>query len=186
MRKRIPVLVAASGGIDSTALIHKYVAEKETVRAIHFQYGQPSRLSEEEAARRVCKYYGVKIEVLKFGFRMTPRGYELLGRNALFALVAASVGPPPLRVSLGIHQGPNYYDVTPRFVSDLQRVLDGYFGGTVVLEAPFLGYTKKDIVGYGKRRRIPLRLTYSCQRKNSPPCGRCPSCLDRQKLLGDY
>ena len=184
MGKRIPVLVAASGGIDSTALIHRYLSEKEVVRAIHFDYGQPSRRSEREAVGRACRHYRVKVTFAKLGIRMLPRGYELLGRNALFVIAGASMGPPPLRVSLGIHRGPEYYDVTPRFVSDMQRVLDGYFGGTVVLEAPFLSDTKKDIVDYCKRKRVPLHMTYSCQKKNAPPCGRCPSCLDRQRYLG--
>jgi 7-cyano-7-deazaguanine synthase len=113
------------------------------------------------------------------------RGYEFLGRNALFVLAAGSLGPPPLRVSLAINRGPEYYDISPRFLIDCQRMLDGYFGGTVVLEAPFVDYSKKDIIRYCKRRKVPLNITYSCQKKNSPPCGRCPTCLDRERYLGE-
>lgn len=174
----------ASGGIDSTALIHKYISAKASVRIIHFQYGQRNSRSELVSLRSVSKHYGLKPTVIRLGFRMSLRGYELLGRNALFVLVAASVGVAPSRISLGIHGGPEYYDTSPNFVVDCQRILDGYFGGTVVLEAPFIGMEKADVVSYCKRRGIPLHLTYSCQTKNAPPCGVCPSCKDRERFLG--
>lgn len=176
--------VLASGGIDSTALVHRYVSAKEQVRIIHYQYGQFNRRSELESIEAVCKHYRLKPNVIKLGFRMFLRGYEMLGRNALFVLVAASLDPSPSRISLGIHQGPEYYDTSPSFVSDCQRLLDGYFGGTVVLEAPFVKFSKRDIVNYCKKRRVPLNLTYSCQKKNAPPCGKCPSCLDRERYFG--
>lgn len=185
MRKGIPVVVLASGGIDSTALIHRYTAAREHVRIVHFQYGQPSGRSEYKSINLVSGHYGLKAKVVRLGFKMVLRGNELLGRNALFVLIAASLTPPPARISLGIHRGPEYYDISPGFVTDCQRVLDGYYGGTVSLEAPFLNNTKSDIIGYCKRKRIPMHLTYSCQMKNSPPCGRCPSCLDRKEYLGD-
>lgn len=185
MPKHIPVTVLASGGIDSTALIHLYISRREQVRVIHYQYRQPSGRSELNSLELICKHYGVKPIITRLGFRMVLRGYELLGRNALFVLVAASLSPPPSRISLGIHRGPEYYDVSPRFVADCQRMLDGYFGGTVVLEAPFADFSKWDIISNCKKRRVPLHLTYSCQKKNSPPCGQCPSCLDRQDYLGN-
>lgn len=185
MRKGVPVTVLASGGIDSTALIHRYTVARQRIKIVHFQHGQPSAQSELRAVKLVSRHYGLKGKVVKLGFRMFLRGNELLGRNALFVLIAASLGPPPSRISLGIHQGPEYYDISPGFVADCQRVLDGYFGGTVSLEAPFLNDTKQDIVNYCKKRKIPLRLTYSCQMKNSPPCGHCPSCLDRKEYLGE-
>ena len=185
MRKVIPVVVLASGGIDSTALIHRYKAAGEQIKIIHFQHGQPSGRSEYRAVRLVSRRYGLKVKVVRLGFNMFLRGNELLGRNALFVLIASSLSPPPARISLGIHQGPEYYDISPGFVADCQRILDGYFGGTVSLEAPFLNDTKLDIINYCRRGKVPLHLTYSCQMKNSPPCGRCPSCLDRREYLGE-
>lgn len=185
MRKKVPVTVLASGGIDSTALLHKYLAAGERVRVFHFQYGQPNRVSELKSLRKVCKHYGLRVKVIKLDFDMFHRGYELVGRNALFVLTAASLGPPPSRIGLGIHRGLEYYDVTPQFVVDCQRILDGYYGGAVVVDAPFVRGTKSDIIRYCKRCRVPLHLTYSCQMKNSPPCGQCPSCLDRRRYLGN-
>jgi len=185
VRKKIPVAILASGGIDSTALIHRYRVAKDPVHVVHFQYGQPSGRSELKSVKLVCKHFNVKLAIVNLGFRMFLRGYEFLGRNALFVLAACSLGPPPLRVCLGLNRGPEYYDISQRFVTDCQRLLDGYFGGTVVLEAPLVDYSKRDIIRYCKQRQIPLGLTYSCQAKNSPPCGHCPSCLDREKFLGE-
>ena len=184
MRKKVPVTVLVSGGIDSTALLKKYLSARETIRAIHFQYGQASGKSELKAVRVVCKHYSQSLHVVNLGFRMVLRGDEFLGRNALFVLAASAIETPPSRISIGIHAGPEMYDTTRLFVADCQRLLDGYFNGTVVLEAPFVDYRKEDIISYSKKMNVPLDLTYSCQRRSFSPCGGCPSCLDRQRYLG--
>lgn len=173
----------ASGGIDSTALIHNYLSKGETVRLLHFQYGQPSSRGELNAIKKIAHHYRLNFQIVRLGFRMFMRRYEFLGRNALFVLTASSLGPPPLRIALGINRGPEYYDISPRFVANCQQILDGYFAGTVALEAPFVELSKHDIIKFCLRKRIPLNLTYSCQKKNSP-CGECPSCLDRKIFLG--
>lgn len=180
----IPITILSSGGIDSTALIHRHISKRKSIRLIHFQYRQPNRRSELKAVKSISKHYGVGVDIVKLGFGMFRRGYELVGRNAAFALVASFIVPPPSRIAIGIHRGPEYYDTSSRFITDCQRILDGYFNGTVVLEAPFVNLSKRDIVSYCKKRRIPLQLTYSCQVKNDPPCRRCPSCLDRMSYLG--
>lgn len=121
MRKRVPVLVLGSGGIDSAALIHRYHATKESIRVIHFQYGQPSGRSELGSLKAVCKYYGAKIDVVELGFKPFTRGFESLGRNAIFTIVASSIGLPPSRIGIGIHKGTNYYDCSKTFVMDLSK-----------------------------------------------------------------
>jgi 7-cyano-7-deazaguanine synthase len=184
MKGKVPVMVLGSGGIDSTALIQRYASAREKTKVVHFQYGQANGKSELKAVRAICKHYGLRPHVVNLGFRMVLRGYELLGRNALFVLIASAIENPPNRISIGIHAGPEMYDTTRLFVADCQRLLDGYFNGTVVLEAPFADYEKGDIISYCKKAKVPLKLTYSCQRKNFSPCGSCPSCLDRQTYLG--
>jgi 7-cyano-7-deazaguanine synthase len=182
MKDHSSVLLLASGGIDSTALIDFYRRRNTEVKAVHFQYGQPSAQSEMEAFEKVSKYYRVETRLSNQSFPMTQRGDELIGRNLFFTLAASTLETPPLRISLGIHQGTLYYDCTRTFVDDCQRLLDGYFGGTVRLETPFIDLRKADIIDYCKRNNVPLNLTYSCLRQNSPPCGTCSSCSDRKKF----
>jgi 7-cyano-7-deazaguanine synthase len=117
---------------------------------------------------------------VKLGVGLPGDNGEFFGRNALLVLLGGAVeSNRPLIVALGIHSASPYYDTTSAFASDAQRVLDGYAKGAITLGAPFLSLTKQSIVDYARRHRVPLRLTYSCERKNAPACGKCPSCGDR-------
>jgi 7-cyano-7-deazaguanine synthase len=184
-RDRAKVHVLASGGIDSTALIDFCLRQKNEVECVHFQYGQQNAQSEKKAFEKVIEFYGVKGAVINLGFLMNKRGEEILGRNALFVLIASFSVQNPSRIALGVHVGTRYYDCTTSFTNDCQRILDGYFAGTVRLETPFINFSKSEIISYCKSFNVPLDLTYSCQKQNHPPCGQCSSCLDRKKFLGD-
>ena len=179
-----PVVVLMSGGLDSTALINFYLRRRANVKCVHFQYGQPNSLSEAKAVKEVSEYYGVEARVAELQFPLMTRQNELVGRNTAFVLGASCLGQPPTRIALGIHSGTEYYDCSKWFVDDCQRILDGYFGGTVRVEAPFLNFGKGGIAEYCKANDVPIHLTYSCQRQNYPPCGACSSCQDRTKFVG--
>lgn len=174
------VTLLASGGIDSTALLDFYKRNGYDVTCVHFQYGQPSESSEFEAVKQVCERYSSHLVITRLGFGLMLVGDEVMLRNTIFVVAAAAMRPSPKRISLGIHRGSPYYDCTPSFLADVQRVLDGYFAGTVRLEAPFIDFGKDDIIRYAKQRKIPLSLTYSCLRKNAPECGECQACKDRR------
>jgi 7-cyano-7-deazaguanine synthase len=183
MGNGVKVLLLASGGIDSTALLNLYVSKKEDLECIHFQYGQPSAKSEKDSIEKIAEYYDVKLKTIILPLPMYRKKYEFLSRNALFVLIASSLGVIPSRISLGIHSGSHYYDSTINFLKDCQQLLDGYFYGAVRIEAPFIEFDKKDIIEYSKINEVPLNLTYSCLTKDFPPCGECPSCIDRRYLL---
>lgn len=169
-----------SGGIDSTAILKFYLLKDVEVQCIHFQYNQPNAQSEEKAVNNITKYYKVKRKIITLDFPMHQQGDELLFRNVLFVLAAGSLGIFPARIALGIHRGTTFYDCSRSFIVDCQRILDGYYAGTVRLEALFADFTKSDIIKFCKKYKVPLDLTYSCQRQNHPPCEECPSCIDRR------
>jgi len=178
------VVVLMSGGLDSTALIDFYLRRRANVKCIHFQYGQSNGLSEAKSVKEITEYYKVEGRVAEFQFPLMRRRNELVGRNTMFVLGASCLEQPPTRIALGIHSGTEYYDCSKSFVDDCQRILDGYFGGTVRVEAPFLGFRKADVAEYCKTNNVPMHLTYSCQRQNYPPCGVCSSCQDRTRFVG--
>ena len=173
----------ASGGIDSSALIDFYLRRKASVLCVHFQYGQASDKSERASMERICGHYEVDYKVLDLDFPMAKRREELVFRNLLFILAACSLKEPPMRVALGIHAGTSYYGCSRLFLRDCQKILDGYFSGTAVVEAPFIEYTKADIISYSRENNVPLDLTYSCLVQNDPPCGGCSACRDRQRFI---
>lgn len=177
-------VVLLSGGIDSAGVIAHCLARGRPVRALHVDLGQPSRISEWAAARRIAAHYDVPIErvVAEVGLRFT--GAEQHARNALLILIAAGRVPrEPRVIALGIHAGVPYYDCSAGFVSDVQRLVDGYFGGSVQIDAPFLHATKREVIELCIAHGVPLGLTYSCERRSRRPCGECPSCQDRRNLV---
>lgn len=183
MREKPRLYVLSSGGIDSTTLLHYYKSHSENPTAIHFQYNQPSSISEKKAVEAISYYYKIKNHIYNIDFPIIQKKYEFYGRNALFVLATASIVGAPSRISLGIHSSTRYYDCSSSFITKMQEILDGYFAGTVQIETPFINYSKKDIIDYASKNKIPFHLTYSCLTKNAPPCGSCPSCKDRGKYL---
>lgn len=177
---RPPVLVLLSGGIDSACTLAAYRADHHPARAIFVDYGQPARRSERAAAQAIARHYRVPLSFVKLGVRLPGDNGEFFGRNALLVILGGAVeSNRPLIVALGIHSASPYYDTTSAFASDAQRLLDGYARGAITLGAPFITMSKRTVVGYARRHRVPLRLTYSCERRNAPACGECPSCEDR-------
>lgn len=181
-QKRDMVAVLASGGIDSTALIDFYIRKGQKVEGVHFQYGQDNGESELKAFEKVKSFYRIDGKIIKLDFPLSKKQDEILGRNALFVFITG-FSSAAKRIALGIHAGTNYYDCSRIFLRDSQKILDGYFAGTVQVEAPFIDLNKKDILSYCTDFKVPLELTYSCQRQNNKPCGLCPTCRELT-LLG--
>ena len=173
-----------SGGIDSSATIAFCRDAGSVVSGLFVDYKQPAVNSEWQAAQRVATYYGIHIKRLDLGFKLGSMDGEFFGRNAILILAAAgSVDERPLQVAIGIHALTEYYDATPLFAKHMQRVLDGYSGGSVTLCTPFISETKPEVIRFASENGVPLELTYSCEWQNEPTCGQCPSCRDRGDLV---
>lgn len=178
-------VVLMSGGIDSSATLVACQAHSPSLSGMFVDYGQPAAQSEWQAARSIASHYEVEIDKVDLGVSLVSERGEFFGRNALFILTAAGIIPQrPLVVALGVHALTDYYDTTPLFARDMQRLLNGYSGGAVNLSVPFLAHTKGEVVGFARENSVPLHLTYSCEWQNAPACGECPSCRDRIEYYG--
>lgn len=185
MQKLSEVHILLSGGIDSTALVAFYLSRDIAVRGVHFNYGQPSFRGEQRAVQQVSSYYGIPVTTISLGLSIASDQGEYHCRNAILLLSAVGILPTKsARFAIGIHAGTPYYDCSNAFVDHLQKLLDGYFNGSVRVEAPFLEFTKGDILELCKALSVPVNLTYSCERNSDTPCGECLSCIDR-KVLDD-
>mgnify|MGYP002171746373 CR=1 FL=1 len=54
-----------------------------------------------------------------------------------------------------------------------------YCGNQVTIEAPFVNWTKADVVKKGLELNVPYELTWSCYEGGDEPCGKCGTCIDR-------
>ncbi len=172
-------------------------------QGLHLSYGQKHSL-ETEAARTVAGAYGMEHSVIELapirGSALTdvelplPERRDLTAvagiapsyvpaRNLLFLAHMASLqdasGPGVLW--LGVHHGDptGYPDCRPEFVEAADRAvrLGTQYGLRV--EAPFVGWSKVDIVHWGLRHGVPYELTHSCYQGRRPACGVCDTCQVR-------
>lgn len=83
-----------------------------------------------------------------------------------------------------------YPDCRPEFIDAFNNLAKlgtkkGIEGKTIKIEAPFLFYTKKDIVKTALDLGVPIEETWSCYNDGDEPCGRCDSCIIRQKAIDE-
>ena len=173
-------IVLMSGGIDSSASAVAVRKEGYETSGLFVDYGQPAARSEWRAVQDVANHLDLEVKKVELGFRLASQSGEFFGRNALLVLTAAGITESrPLMIALGIHALSEYYDAQPLFLRQMQRIMDGYFAGSVVLTAPFLAYPKAEVIAFARDHGVPLDMTYSCEEQNAPPCLRCPSCEER-------
>ena len=83
----------------------------------------------------------------------------------------------------GAHSGDHaiYEDCRPDFVHTMSLAVSKGSGGRVTLEAPFLKFSKKDILKTGMltHPRVPYQLTRTCYKDQPIACGKCGSCTER-------
>ena len=78
---------------------------------------------------------------------------EITGRNAFLIHAALLSCPRDVRtISLAVHSGTTYRDCSPDFIAVMEHSLDFHTHGSVKLTAPFLDFTKADIVALARSR----------------------------------
>lgn len=110
-------------------------------------------------------------------------------RNGLFlssaASMALSLGCSVLYY--GAHSddwaGSAYPDCSPAFVAAMNEAIVQGTGGELRLEAPFVQFSKADIVRQGLALGVPYELTWSCYEGGDVPCGVCATCIDRARAF---
>ena len=110
-------------------------------------------------------------------------------RNGLFLSAAASVALSQgcSVIMYGAHHddaaGNAYPDCSKEFVEAMAAAISQGTGGELRLEAPFVSWTKADIVRRGLQIGVPYELTWSCYEGGDKPCGVCGTCIDRVRAF---
>jgi 7-cyano-7-deazaguanine synthase len=176
------VLILLSGGLDSTACVDFFVRMERPSCALFVDYGQAAAAQELKAACAVADYYSVPVTCLRVEGGTPKTSGLITGRNSLLVTVAFMEKPDSVSVIvLGIHAGSSYADCTQDFLDRMQALLNVH-EDKVHVSAPFLEWSKAEVIEYCLMRDAPVNLTYSCEKGSSPPCGNCLSCEDRKLL----
>lgn len=198
------IILIFSGGMDSTTLLYKLLAEKNEVKTISFNYGQRHKLELEKAAE-TCKKLKIEHKIIDISFIKdlvsnsaltgeieVPEGHYAAenmkltvvpNRNMIMASIAIgyAVNEEFDAIALGVHAGDHqiYPDCREEFIVKLKDIaLIANFRSIQVL-APFLKIDKGDIAKIGKELQVDYSSTLTCYKGTEIPCGKCGSCTER-------
>jgi len=205
-------VVIVSGGMDSVTLLHTMIKqEKRDPAVMTFQYGQ-KHSKEIECAKAQVALLGCKAHMIVdlratqaiFGSSALvnesvsiPDMQDVVGnnqpatyvpnRNMLFLAYAVAYAESLKvdRVYYGAqaHDLYGYWDTTPEFLERLNSVYALNRRDPVKIEAPFVQYSKADVLRTGLALDVDYAQTWSCYAGQERACGQCPTCAERLKAF---
>lgn len=110
-------------------------------------------------------------------------------RNGLFLSAAASIALSKgcSVIYYGAHSddaaGNAYPDCSDAFHRAMGEAIYLGSGNQLKIEAPFVSWTKADVVKRGLELKVPYELTWSCYEGKDKPCGKCGTCIDRAEAF---
>ena len=110
-------------------------------------------------------------------------------RNGLFLSVAASIAISNgcKEIYYGAHAddaaGNAYPDCSDAFTNAMRKAINLGSGCGLTIKAPFVNHNKAEVVKRGLELNVPYELTWSCYEGGDKPCGKCGTCIDRQKAF---
>lgn len=204
-------LVLFSGGLDSTTCLYFAKNNHKQIVAVSFDYSQRHKIEIHKAKKITSllqvQHKIIKIDPAIFkntslvnkeikvpknfsSHEKIPNTY-VPGRNILFLSYATSIAEG-LNLSY-IYIGVNaldysgYPDCRPEFIETFQKVISigtktGDQKKEIQIKTPLLNLSKKEIVILANKLKVPFSMTHSCYDPvRGKPCGKCDSCLLRQK-----
>ncbi|HKV46824.1 MAG TPA: 7-cyano-7-deazaguanine synthase [Candidatus Acidoferrales bacterium] len=200
------VVVLASGGLDSCALIGAIGQFAAEVHPLFVRNGHPWEDGESAALRRFVSALAMP-NILPVAERSLPlrdlldvhwrgHGYQpsfsegyranfIPGRNLALLSVASLYAyvHGASAVALGILAGNPYPDATPRFFSAVTNLYGEAFERPLNILTPFSRLSKEEVIRAGGS--LPLELTLSCINPiGGEHCGdACNKCAERQKAF---
>lgn len=202
-------VAVVSGGLDSAVLAHHLRADGWALHLVSFDYGQRHNVELEHATSMAAAMGVAHdvidlraVGALLSGSALTDDAVEVpdghytaesmkttvvANRNAIFAMVATgvAVAEGAGAVGLGIHAGDHaiYPDCRPPFVAAAEHLAkvanEGFVAESFQLLAPFLAWSKADIVTRGAELDVPFAGTWSCYKGGAVHCGTCGTCVER-------
>ncbi len=200
-------IVLFSGGLDSTTLLYQLRAEGHTLRALSVDYGQRHGIRELASARELASELAIDWRPLDltrlvefFGqnsltdsTRAVPAGVYstdsmaqtlVPNRNMVLLSVAMAwaIDTGSQAVAFAAHGGTYtpYPDCRPAFASAMDAAARVCHTTPVEVWAPFVHWSKADIVKRGAELGVPFERTWSCYRGGEKHCGECGTCRDRR------
>jgi len=205
-------VVLVSGGMDSATAAFEAKHRDYDLYFLHTTYGQQTADKESECAWQLAEYMNVadflhietdhlarigassltddSIDVndVDLDSDEIPSSYVPF-RNANLLSMATSYAEANdcEAIFIGAHSEDysGYPDCRPEFFDAFQQVITvGTKPATSIeMVAPFVDWSKTDIVERGLDLDVPYEATWSCYREEAPACGTCDACAYRLKAF---
>lgn len=202
-------VVIYSGGLDSTTLLYHLRAADNELAALAVNYGQRHG-RELTRAERICRKINVRLTTLDLAALTSVFGHNSLSdtslaipegcyepdsmkqttvpnRNMILLSIATgwAIAHDFQAVAFGAHSGEYapYPDCRPEFAAAMDQATQLCDWQPIRILAPFVTWTKSDIVRRGAELHVPFNETWSCYVGGARHCGRCATCLDRRQAF---
>ncbi len=200
-------VVLASGGMDSC--VTTAVAARECELAmLHISYGQRTETRELKAFNDIADFYNARYRMTTSiahlaqigGSSLTDRRIEVSRadleskeiptsyvpfRNAHLLSTATSwaevIGANRIYIGAVAEDSSGYPDCRPEYYEAFQRAIDiGTKPETKIeIVTPVIHLRKSEIIKLGAELGAPLKLSWSCYKREDLACGECDSCALR-------
>lgn len=198
-----------SGGLDSTVLLARLLADQALRTCISIDYAQ-RHIRELQHALEITRYYRVEHllfdlsdygRLLKSSSQTNPRTAPPAGhyadptmritvvpnRNMIMLALAAGIAIDRGydTVAYAAHAGDHavYPDCRPMFMDAMTEALALSHYEPIDLYTPFREMTKAEIVRMGRDLAVPFEKTYSCYNGRELHCGTCGTCVERHEAF---
>lgn len=208
MEEQDKAVMAVSGGLDSTTLLHYAVKTLSyDVHALAFNYGQ-RHARELRCAITQCQELDVPLTLISLpelehiASKMSalvntniavPNIKDVMGdpqpvtyvpnRNVIFLAYAVayaeSIGAHKVLYGIQKHDQYGYWDTTPSFAAATNAVYRLNRKNPIVIETPFVEKSKTDEIMLGLLLGVDYAWTWSCYQGEDQACGVCPTCAER-------
>jgi len=202
-----------SGGMDSVTLAYMLQHEGHDLTLISFDYGQRHKKELAFAAQCAqqlgVQHHIVDLSCLNplvASSSLTNKDIEVPdghyaaetmkktvvpNRNSIMMNIAAglAVSIGARHIATGVHGGDHYIypDCRPAFIKSLDTLLtianEGFIDTKFTVLAPYLYWTKADIVTVGEMVGVPWNDTWSCYKGGDIHCGACGTCFERREAF---
>ncbi|MBA3296993.1 MAG: 7-cyano-7-deazaguanine synthase [Acidobacteria bacterium] len=210
-RSPVRTAVLFSAGLDSAVLLAQAAADGEQPQPVYVRTGLAWEADERTSASRIVDTLALSYAIRPMvtltvdmrdvypaahwavrgdapGFDTPDSDVYLEGRNVIL-LSKASVymaREKLARVLIGPLAGNPFPDASRQFFDAMQRAVSIGLGTPIIIDAPFSGMRKADVIRLGVSLGVPFELTLSCmQPMNGRHCGRCSKCRERRDAFND-
>jgi len=203
------VVILWSGGIDSTTLVWWAKKKGMDVRTLTIYYGQKHTKETSFVAKLTEKFridnktvdLGAIQPLIDYGAltgtanvpqgtydEKTQRVTIVPNRNMILLAIAAgyaiTLGSSVILYAAHRNDRSIYPDCRPVFVNAMNAAIEaGNVWSPVEIWAPFIDYSKTEIVTLGLKLDVPYEDTWSCYEGGRKPCGKCGTCLERTEAF---